>query len=130
LAKRDYYELLGLGRDANEQAIKSAYRKLAHKFHPDKNPGDKAAEESFKEVSEAYEVLSNPEKRAQYDRFGHASDRMPPPGYGDPFGGGGVNVNVGVVNVGGFVAGFVACCIKPTCWCSGNAGSGSSQCSW
>lgn len=92
LAKRDYYEVLGLGRDANEQAIKSAYRKLAHKFHPDKNPGDKAAEDSFKEVSEAYEVLSTPEKRAQYDRFGHASDRMPP-GYGDPFGGGGVNVN-------------------------------------
>ena len=90
MAKRDYYEVLGVGRDANEQAIKSAYRKLAHKFHPDKNPGDKAAEESFKEISEAHEVLSNPEKRAQYDRFGHASDRMPPGG--DPFGGG-VNVN-------------------------------------
>ncbi len=90
MAKRDYYEVLGVGRDANEQAIKGAYRKLAHKHHPDKNPGDKAAEEAFKEISEAYEVLSSPEKRAQYDRFGHASDRMPPGG--DPFGGG-VNVN-------------------------------------
>ncbi len=90
MSKRDYYEVLGVERTASEQVLKSAYRKLAHKFHPDKNPGDKAAEESFKEVGEAYEVLSNPEKRAQYDRFGHMSDRMPPGA--DPFGGGG-NIN-------------------------------------
>ncbi len=90
MAKRDYYEVLGVARTASEQEVKSAYRKLAHKFHPDKNPGDKAAEESFKEVGEAYEVLSNPEKRGNYDRFGHAADRMPPGG-GDPFAGGNIN---------------------------------------
>ncbi len=90
MAKRDYYEVLGVERTANEQEIKSAYRKLAHKFHPDKNPGDKAAEESFKEVSEAYECLSNPEKRSNYDRFGHAAERMGGPG-GDPFQGANMN---------------------------------------
>jgi molecular chaperone DnaJ len=71
--KRDYYEVLGVDRAADDQAIKSAYRKLAHKFHPDKNPGDKTAEDSFKEASEAYSVLSDPEKRARYDRLGHAN---------------------------------------------------------
>ena len=70
--KRDYYEILGVSRDATESELKSAYRKLAHKFHPDKNPGDKNAEEQFKMASEAYAVLSDAEKRAQYDRFGHA----------------------------------------------------------
>ncbi len=70
-AKRDYYEILGVSRTASVEEIKTAYRKLAMKYHPDKNPGDKEAEEKFKEVAEAYEVLSNPEKRAQYDRFGH-----------------------------------------------------------
>lgn len=69
--KRDYYEVLGVERNAGERDIKSAYRKLAMKFHPDKNPGDKAAEEKFKEASEAYAVLSDQEKRATYDRFGH-----------------------------------------------------------
>jgi molecular chaperone DnaJ len=69
--KRDYYDVLGVPRDADERALKSAYRKLAHKHHPDKNPGDKAAEEAFKEASEAYAVLSDAEKRAAYDRFGH-----------------------------------------------------------
>ncbi|MEW5854511.1 MAG: molecular chaperone DnaJ [Myxococcota bacterium] len=69
--KRDYYEVLGVSRDADEKTLKSAYRKLAHKFHPDKNPGDKAAEESFKEASEAYAVLSDPDKRAAYNRYGH-----------------------------------------------------------
>jgi len=70
--KRDYYEILGVSRDADASAIKSAYKKLAVKYHPDKNPGDKAAEEKFKEAAEAYGVLSDETKRAQYDRFGHA----------------------------------------------------------
>lgn len=70
---RDYYEVLGLGRDAQADAIKKAYHKLALRFHPDKNPGDAAAEESFKEAANAYDVLGNPEKRAKYDRFGHAA---------------------------------------------------------
>jgi molecular chaperone DnaJ len=70
--RRDYYDILGVSRDASEQEIKSAYRKLALKFHPDKNPNDKHAEENFKEAAEAYSVLSDPEKRARYDRFGHS----------------------------------------------------------
>ncbi|REJ79881.1 MAG: molecular chaperone DnaJ [Acidobacteria bacterium] len=70
--KRDYYEVLGVERDADVKAIKSAYRRLAVQFHPDKNPGDKEAEEKFKEAAEAYSVLSNPEKRARYDQFGHS----------------------------------------------------------
>jgi molecular chaperone DnaJ len=70
--KRDYYEVLGVGRDATAQDLKSAYRRIALKCHPDRNPGDHTAEEKFKEASEAYEVLSDPEKRARYDRFGHA----------------------------------------------------------
>ncbi len=69
--KRDYYELLAVGREASEVEIKSAYRKLAVRFHPDRNPGDKAAEEKFKEAAEAYSVLSDPNQRARYDRFGH-----------------------------------------------------------
>lgn len=70
--KRDYYDVLGLSKNANEAEIKKAYRKLALKYHPDKNPDDKNAEEKFKEAAEAYEVLSNSQKRAQYDQFGHA----------------------------------------------------------
>jgi molecular chaperone DnaJ len=70
--KRDYYEVLGVSKNADEAEIKKAYRKLALKYHPDKNPGDASAEDQFKEAAEAYEVLSNAEKRAQYDRFGHA----------------------------------------------------------
>ena len=73
MAKRDYYEVLGVGRDADAEEIKKAYRKLAVKYHPDKNPGDKAAEESFKELGEAYEALSDQQKRAAYDQFGHAA---------------------------------------------------------
>lgn len=72
VSKRDYYEVLGVGREAGEQDIKGAYRKLALKHHPDRNPGDPGAEEKFKEASEAYSVLSDPQKRATYDRFGHA----------------------------------------------------------
>src|SRR3954447_16400760 len=69
--KRDYYEVLGVERGAGLDEIKKAYRKLALKFHPDKNPGDPAAEEKFKEAAEAYGVLSDEEKRARYDRYGH-----------------------------------------------------------
>lgn len=72
MSKRDYYETLGVGRNADEAEIKKAYRKLAMKYHPDKNPGDKDAEEKFKEAAEAYDVLSTPDKRQRYDQFGHA----------------------------------------------------------
>ena len=91
--KRDYYEVLGLKKGAGEDEIKKAFRKMAMKYHPDKNPGDKTAEEKFKEVNEAYSVLSDPEKKSKYDRFGHAGV--------DPnsgFGGGGF----GVSGFGGF----------------------------
>src|SRR6266404_9577152 len=73
MAKRDFYEVLGVDRSAENEEIKKAYRKLAVKFHPDKNPGDKAAEERFKELGEAYEALSDPQKRAAYDQYGHAA---------------------------------------------------------
>jgi molecular chaperone DnaJ len=72
VSKRDYYEILGVGRSAADADIKSAYRKLAMKYHPDRNPGDKTAEERFKEAAEAYAILADPEKRSMYDRFGHA----------------------------------------------------------
>ncbi|MCI0531846.1 MAG: DnaJ domain-containing protein, partial [candidate division Zixibacteria bacterium] len=70
--KRDYYEILGVDRSATEDDVKKAYRKLAVQYHPDKNPGNKSAEEKFKEISEAYEVLRDPQKKSKYDQFGHA----------------------------------------------------------
>ena len=72
-SKRDYYEVLGVDKTADDAAIKKAYRVLAKKYHPDANPGDAEAEKKFKEASEAYTVLSDPEKRRQYDQFGHAA---------------------------------------------------------
>lgn len=84
--KRDYYEVLGVDKGADESAIKSAYRKLAKKYHPDVNPGDKEAEKKFKEATEAYGILSDPEKRRQYDQFGHAAFEQG--GGGSGFGGG------------------------------------------
>src|SRR6266496_2692550 len=100
--KRDYYEVLGVGRSATEEEVKRAYRKLAVQFHPDKNPDDPHAEEKFKELGEAYDVLMDPDKRAAYDRFGHAAFVQGGAGFGrgdfhDPFeifrevfGGGGI----------------------------------------
>ncbi|MGY6562227.1 MAG: molecular chaperone DnaJ [Luteibaculaceae bacterium] len=86
MSKRDYYEVLGVSKNAPDADIKKAYRKLAIKYHPDKNPDDKTAEEKFKEAAEAYEILSDPQKRAKYDRFGHQA-----PGGG--FGGGSMNMD-------------------------------------
>src|ERR1700682_3040113 len=71
--KRDYYEILGVNRGAGEDELKKSYRRLAIQFHPDRNPGDKEAEERFKELNEAYQVLSDSDRRSQYDRLGHAA---------------------------------------------------------
>ena len=88
MAKRDFYEILGVAKTASEDDIKKSYRKLAMKYHPDRNPDNKEAEEKFKEVKEAYEMLTNPEKREAYDRFGHAGVD-PNSGMGGGFGAGG-----------------------------------------
>ena len=89
MSKRDYYEVLGVVKTATEVEIKKAYRKMALKYHPDKNPDDPDAEEKFKEAAEAYEVLSNPEKRSRYDQFGHSGVN----GSGGGFGGGGMSMD-------------------------------------
>ena len=89
MAKRDYYEILGVDREADEKAVKKAYRRLAMKFHPDRNPDDPEAEDKFKEATEAYEVLADEEKRAAYDRFGHAGVDPQMGGGGGGFSGGG-----------------------------------------
>ena len=85
--KRDYYEVLGVSRDASAEDIKKAYRKLALKYHPDRNPDDKVAEEKFKEAAEAYDVLSDPDKKAKYDQFGFAGLGGASSGAGGGFGG-------------------------------------------
>ena len=88
MAKRDYYEVLGVERNANVDEIKKAYRKAAIQYHPDKNPGNAEAEEKFKEAAEAYDVLSNPDKRARYDQSGHAGMDGGAAGGAGGFGGG------------------------------------------
>jgi molecular chaperone DnaJ len=97
--KKDYYELLGIGRNASDDEVKKAYRKLALQYHPDRNPGDKPAEEKFKQISEAYQVLSDSHKRAQYNQFGHAA-------FGDngPFAGG-FDINSGFEDIFGDIFG-------------------------
>ncbi|MGB2016749.1 MAG: DnaJ domain-containing protein, partial [Candidatus Puniceispirillum sp.] len=90
MSKRDFYEVLGVSKDADEKALKSAYRKLAMENHPDRNPDDEAAADRFREASEAYEVLKDPQKRAAYDRMGHAAFDNTAGGFGGGgFGGGG-----------------------------------------
>src|SRR5690242_8880165 len=84
---KDYYSILGVSKTEDEKEIKSAYRKLARKYHPDVNPGDKSAEEKFKEISEAHEILSDPHKRSQYDRFGEQWKMYSQQAQGDPFAG-------------------------------------------
>ncbi|MEY9782929.1 hypothetical protein ABIA23_004331 [Sinorhizobium fredii] len=86
--KRDLYETLGVARNADEKELKSAFRKLAMKYHPDRNPGDQEAEKSFKEINQAYETLKDPQKRAAYDRYGHAAFEQGGMGAGNGFAGG------------------------------------------
>src|SRR5262245_14511000 len=89
MSKRDYYQVLGVPRNATEEAVTKSYRRLAMKFHPDRNPGDKEAEERFKEAKEAYEILTDRQKRAAYDQYGHAgidAARGAGAGFGPGFG--------------------------------------------
>ena len=98
-SKQDYYETLGVARAAKEDEIRKAYRKLARKHHPDLNPGDKAAEERFKKVQEAYDILSDPKKKQMYDQYGFYSENMPP---GGPGGGPGAGAGQPGMGFGGF----------------------------
>src|ERR1700742_5297387 len=93
MSKRDYYEVLGVSKGASADDIKKAYRKVAMQFHPDRNPGDKPAEEKFKEAAEAYEILSDADKRAQYDRFGHNAFSGARNAGAGAHGGGGMDMN-------------------------------------
>ncbi|WP_159947308.1 molecular chaperone DnaJ [Polaribacter septentrionalilitoris] len=109
MAKQDFYEVLGISKSATQAEIKKAYRKMAIKYHPDKNPGDKTAEENFKKAAEAYEVLSDENKKARYDQYGHAAFDGPQGGGG--FGGGGMDMDdifsqFGDIFGGGFGGGF------------------------
>src|SRR3954453_10678499 len=99
---RDYYEVLGVARDASEADVKKAYRKLARQHHPDRNPGDKEAETRFKEVQEAYDVLSDKKKRQQYDRFGFAGTGAGAAGAGGPFRWGGGSAGGQEFDLGSF----------------------------
>src|SRR2546430_9644126 len=87
MAKQDFYDILGVSKSADADVLKRAYRKLAMQFHPDRNPGDKSAEQKFKNISEAYDVLKDDQKRAAYDRFGHAAFENGSRGPGDFAGG-------------------------------------------
>src|SRR6202171_4363285 len=98
-SKHDYYETLGVQRGAKEDEIRKSYRKQARKYHPDLNPGDKAAEERFKKVQEAYDVLSDAKKRQVYDQYGFYSDNIPPGGPGAGAGAGAYDPGMGF---GGF----------------------------
>src|SRR5690348_18163598 len=102
--KQDYYDLLGVSRKATAKDIRTAFRKLARKYHPDLNPGDKSAEEKFKQLQEAYDVLSDSKKRQMYDQYGFYSDNIPPGGPGGsvhPDDAGGVNFDFGGFDFGG-----------------------------
>ena len=123
MAKQDYYEILGVPKTAEEREIKKAYKRLAMKFHPDRNQGDKEAEAKFKEIKEAYEVLTDAQKRAAYDQYGHAAFEQGGMG-GGGFGGGGFGG-------GGFGGGsHCACASSCACACAcACAGGGRAGCS-
>ena len=115
MAKKDYYQILGVKKDAKADEIKKSYRKLARKFHPDVNPNDKTSEEKFKEVQEAYDVLSDEKKRKVFDRFGYYNDNLDPD---SPFGAG-ASADAGTGAAGFDFSGFQ--------WDTGTAGGGGSS---